>query len=109
MPHDRMPDAVCDGIDMGQSCINSAAGGDCKTYETEYATGCGSSVKTLDKTCGDLVTAINFMCGNGSVSEPCGFSAYGARLVVQSRQTTAATAQMAPRKYVESGSRPSRL
>jgi hypothetical protein len=61
------PSPDCDGTDMGQSCIGSAAMGDCMMYETEYTTGCGSAAKTLDATCGDALIAINFMCGNGSL------------------------------------------
>jgi hypothetical protein len=61
------PSPDCDGTDMGQSCIGAAAMGDCMMYETEFTTGCGSASKTLDTTCGDLLIAINFMCGNGSL------------------------------------------
>jgi hypothetical protein len=71
------PSPDCDGTDMGQSCISSADMGTCMTYSTEYTTGCGSAAKTLDTTCGDLLIAINFMCGNGSLDGGTGGSEGG--------------------------------
>jgi hypothetical protein len=61
------PSPDCDGSDMGQTCVDSAVMGVCMQYDSEQTTGCGSAQTTLDNTCGDALTAINFMCGTGTL------------------------------------------